>query len=224
MAITAEMVKNAEWVAGITLTDDQRKAVAARLTGTQSQVAAVRKLDVGYDVPPALHFTPTPGEPCVHGAARQGRAYRPREGLARPASDADLAFLTARRTGRTRPREEDLFHRTDEALSRAAQEVRPRAPLRRLPHRGPRPQAGRGGRPGDRRRASIAGRCTASRGSRRTSSPTPATRRPGARGTSRSRRSTRRPPSRRGSTTPARSSSPRPRSARWPGATSGSAA
>ena len=65
VAITAEMVANAEWVAGITLTDSQRKAVATRLTGTQNQINAVRKLDVGYDVPPALRFSASSPMACT---------------------------------------------------------------------------------------------------------------------------------------------------------------
>jgi Asp-tRNA(Asn)/Glu-tRNA(Gln) amidotransferase A subunit family amidase len=92
VAITAEMVANAEWVAGITLTDSQRKAVATRLTGTQNQINAVRKLDIGYSVPPALRFTPTPGEPPTKEP--RGAVTPSAKEVARPDSDADLAFLT----------------------------------------------------------------------------------------------------------------------------------
>ena len=42
-AVTAEMVKNAEWVAGVTLSDDERKAVASGLTNTRQRVAALHK-------------------------------------------------------------------------------------------------------------------------------------------------------------------------------------
>ena len=92
MAITPEMVANAEWVAGITLTDDQRKTVAARLTSTQNQIRAVRKLDIGYDIPPALRFSPTPGELPAHEP--RGTVTPSVKEIARPANDADLAFLT----------------------------------------------------------------------------------------------------------------------------------
>jgi len=91
-AITAEMVANAEWVAGVTLTDEQRKAVAESLTRTQNQIAAVRKLDVGYDVPPALRFSPTPGASPVKEP--RGTVTSTAKEVARPDSDADLAFLT----------------------------------------------------------------------------------------------------------------------------------
>jgi Asp-tRNA(Asn)/Glu-tRNA(Gln) amidotransferase A subunit family amidase len=92
LAITPEMVANAEWVAGITLTDEQRKAVAARLTGTQGQVNAVRKLPVNYPVPPALGFSPTPGE--LPPKEPRGSVTSSAKEVARPASDADVAFLT----------------------------------------------------------------------------------------------------------------------------------
>src|SRR5437763_1103419 len=61
--ITAEMVKNAEWVAGVTLTDEQRKSVAGALADVQRRLGLLRKMDMGYDIAPAVHFTPTPGEP-----------------------------------------------------------------------------------------------------------------------------------------------------------------
>ncbi|HEY1187530.1 MAG TPA: amidase [Gemmata sp.] len=60
--VTAEMVQAAEWVAGITLTDPERKAVATALTNTLRGVAALNKLELSNAVGPALHFNPAPGE------------------------------------------------------------------------------------------------------------------------------------------------------------------
>jgi Asp-tRNA(Asn)/Glu-tRNA(Gln) amidotransferase A subunit family amidase len=92
-AITGEMVKNAEWIAGITLTDEERKSLAARLTNTYQNIDALRKTPIGYDVPPALYFTPTPGE----AASKEGRGVvalsKFREPVVKPASATDLAFL-----------------------------------------------------------------------------------------------------------------------------------
>ncbi|WP_439629200.1 amidase [Gemmata sp.] len=89
--ITAEMVKNAAWVAGITLTDNECTAVAARLTIVHMQLAAVRKAPVGYDAAPPLHFNPTPDQP-VTKADRGTVAPTPLKGeVARPEPD-DLAF------------------------------------------------------------------------------------------------------------------------------------
>lgn len=60
--VTPEMVKNAEWVAGFTLTEEQRKTVAANMTNTLRNISAIHKVEVGNHVPPALHFIPNPGE------------------------------------------------------------------------------------------------------------------------------------------------------------------
>jgi len=93
MAVTPEMVKNAEWVAGITLTEDERTAVAAALSGTQNRLAALRRLDIGYDVPPALLFNPTPGEPpstAGRGKVEPSKLANP---VKKPQADTDLAFL-----------------------------------------------------------------------------------------------------------------------------------
>jgi Asp-tRNA(Asn)/Glu-tRNA(Gln) amidotransferase A subunit family amidase len=93
-AITPEMVKNAEWVAGITLTDDQRKVVAARMNFVQGQFAALRKIDIGYDVQPAMHFNPTPWQAQRTDPRGQVQAIKPKEEVKKPESDADLAFLS----------------------------------------------------------------------------------------------------------------------------------
>jgi len=88
--ITAEMVKNAAWVAGINLTDNECTAVAARLTLTHMQLAVLRKTDIGYDVSPAIHFTPTPGESNRHerGTVTPSKL----KGEVPKPDDGDLAF------------------------------------------------------------------------------------------------------------------------------------
>ena len=90
--VTAEMVKNAEWVAGCTLTDAERKTVADALTRTLRSVAALHKLDIGYAPAPALHFNATPGEAPSGGRGTVELNLKPAE-LKKPESDDDLAFL-----------------------------------------------------------------------------------------------------------------------------------
>jgi Asp-tRNA(Asn)/Glu-tRNA(Gln) amidotransferase A subunit family amidase len=92
--ITAEMVKNAEWVAGITLTDDQRKIVAARMNFVQGQFASLRKVEIGYDVAPATHFNPIPGELPSKEPRGKVEPIKPKEEVKKPDTDADLAFLS----------------------------------------------------------------------------------------------------------------------------------
>ena len=91
--ITPEMVEHAEWVAGITLTNDERKAVADRMTIVQMQLATLRKTAIGYDVGPAVHFIPNPGEAPHQGGRGTFALSNPKAEVKKPAADADLAFL-----------------------------------------------------------------------------------------------------------------------------------
>ncbi|MBX9622389.1 MAG: amidase [Gemmataceae bacterium] len=92
--VTPEMVKDAEWVAGVELTDDQRKQVAAEMTQTLRNRAALWKVDLPNSVPPAVHFrvdadpprTTRPGRRPPRGPVRRPVAVRPEK-------DEDLAFL-----------------------------------------------------------------------------------------------------------------------------------
>ncbi len=90
--VTPEMVKEAEWVAGITLTDDERKAVAAALSRGLADRAAARKAELPNHVPPAFQFNPTPGEPPAKGG--RGTVTAPAVELKKPNAEDDLAFST----------------------------------------------------------------------------------------------------------------------------------
>ena len=91
--VTVEMVKQAEWVAGITLSDEERKAVAQALTGTKRSIEAGRTISIPNAVPPAFQFNPTPHqkEPQNEGASVQA----PKTELKRPDQDEDIAFAPA---------------------------------------------------------------------------------------------------------------------------------
>src|SRR5262249_33551631 len=90
-AVTAEMVHNAEWVAGIKLSDDERKRVAASMTGALRDFAAMHKAPVGNDVPPALHFIPEAAPPAA--GRGKGEPTKPKADEKKPDKDEDLAFL-----------------------------------------------------------------------------------------------------------------------------------
>src|SRR5262249_52350158 len=92
--VTTEMVENAEWVAGIELTEAQRKQVAAGLTGHLQGVAGLHKIEVGNHLAPVIHFIPNPGEPPARtGRGTFGSGPRPALAGNRPEKDEDLAFL-----------------------------------------------------------------------------------------------------------------------------------
>lgn len=90
--VTPEMVKQAEWIAGITFSDDERKGIARSLDESLRDFEELRKVEIGYDVPPALTFFPTPPRPAAsirRNTATPIDSHTPD----RPGSDEDLAFL-----------------------------------------------------------------------------------------------------------------------------------
>ena len=92
-AVTAEMVKNAEWIAGITLTDDERRNVAGAMTRVLRSVATFNKLELGNAVPPAIGFNAAPWEaPAKEGRGKVELPANP-QAAKKPEKDDDLAFL-----------------------------------------------------------------------------------------------------------------------------------
>ncbi len=88
--VTAEMVKNAEWVAGIELTDAQRKQVAATLTRTLTGMKRAEAIPLGNDTLPAIQFNPAPG--LAPHAGSNGAVIVPEVEIKRPDAADDLAF------------------------------------------------------------------------------------------------------------------------------------
>jgi len=91
--ITPELIQQAEWIAGITLNDDDRKAVAGAVERDQRRYESLRKVELANSVPPALAFFAAPPQESA-GPARRGEV-RPTEWAAqeKPQADEDLAFL-----------------------------------------------------------------------------------------------------------------------------------
>lgn len=91
--VSPEMVKQAEWIAGLTLTDAERETTARALEQSLESFGELRKVEVGYDVPPALTFLPTPGHRSVDGVRRNRAVPTEPHAPRRPDSDEVLAFL-----------------------------------------------------------------------------------------------------------------------------------
>jgi Asp-tRNA(Asn)/Glu-tRNA(Gln) amidotransferase A subunit family amidase len=91
--ITAQMIEQAEWIAGIELSDDERRSVAEGVKHDQQKIATLRKTPVDYNVPPALTFYAAPPQlsqgDVPRGDVRMTEAVSPE----RPPNDDDLAFL-----------------------------------------------------------------------------------------------------------------------------------
>jgi Asp-tRNA(Asn)/Glu-tRNA(Gln) amidotransferase A subunit family amidase len=92
-AITAAMVKQAEWVAGVDLTDEEREKVANAIRSSLRDAEALRKVEIGYDVPPCLTFNPAPWLRPEAGVLRNQAVPRESHPPARPENEEALAFL-----------------------------------------------------------------------------------------------------------------------------------
>ncbi len=91
--VTPEMIHQAEWIAGLELTDAERKETADTLRQTLRSFDAIRKVEVGYEVPPALAFVPAPGLRPAEGVRRNAATPTESNAPRRPDSDETLAFL-----------------------------------------------------------------------------------------------------------------------------------
>ena len=166
--VTPEMIKQAEWIAGLELTEEERtstaRSVAAEPPVVRRAAQGRRRLRraAGLDV---LPDAAAPGR-RRSGATRRGRPRR--RTPERPDSDEELAFLPVTElSALIRSRQVssteltklylDRLKRFDPLLKCVVTLTEDLAL-----------EAGGAGRPGDRRRRAIAARCTASPGEPRT--------------------------------------------------------
>src|SRR5215831_17684113 len=63
--VTPEMIKQAEWIAGLDFNDEERADAARSVEQSLRSFAELRAVNVGYDVPPALTFFPSPPRPAA---------------------------------------------------------------------------------------------------------------------------------------------------------------
>jgi Asp-tRNA(Asn)/Glu-tRNA(Gln) amidotransferase A subunit family amidase len=90
--VTPDMIRQAEWISGLTLDDEKRQLMLERLQEMVDGFEALRGVTLDNSVPPALHFSVEPGQ----GPATGGHRASPAVGTAEPTgarpSDEDLAF------------------------------------------------------------------------------------------------------------------------------------
>ena len=169
-AVTAEMIQQAEWIAGIKLTDDERQAArrlastqpAASSTGSARSPLGQRRPAGASRSPPAPPRRPPRDRPPNVGPSSVGR---PEEARTRPTTSRSCRSPRSRRSSASDEVSSveltklylDRLKKYDPALKCVVTLTEDLA-LK---------QAAAGGQ-GDRGRASTAGRCTASRGGRRT--------------------------------------------------------
>jgi Asp-tRNA(Asn)/Glu-tRNA(Gln) amidotransferase A subunit family amidase len=91
--LTADAIRDAEWVAGLTLSEQERNTVAGILGRRRRGAARLREVELDNSVPLPLLFDPTPG------AAGEGKGgvvkFTEKEDPKKPESSDDLAFLSA---------------------------------------------------------------------------------------------------------------------------------
>lgn len=90
IGLTPEMVKNAEWVAGIELTDAQRARVTGALTRTLNGMRDAAKVTLGNETLPAIQFNPAPG--LAPHVGPPGTVTAPAGEAKKPEKADDLAF------------------------------------------------------------------------------------------------------------------------------------
>jgi Asp-tRNA(Asn)/Glu-tRNA(Gln) amidotransferase A subunit family amidase len=91
--VTAQMIEEAQWIAGLDLDEDQRASTAASLQRALQKFDAIRDVEVGYDVPPALYFYAAPHKRQVELTGRTVSAIKS-AAPALPEDDQQLAFLS----------------------------------------------------------------------------------------------------------------------------------
>lgn len=97
--VTAEMVKQAEWISGVAFSDEERALMLEDLNETAEGIATLREVVLDNAVPPAFTFAPNPGGPRPETGAPAPAPRRERP-AATPASEEELAFATVRDLGR----------------------------------------------------------------------------------------------------------------------------
>jgi Asp-tRNA(Asn)/Glu-tRNA(Gln) amidotransferase A subunit family amidase len=92
-AVTPEMVEQAMWIAGLKLSEADRKSLAGSLTQALREFEAMRAVKLPNHVPPALAFNPAPWLPPAAAGRRGTVEPTSRAAPKKPDADDELAFL-----------------------------------------------------------------------------------------------------------------------------------
>jgi Asp-tRNA(Asn)/Glu-tRNA(Gln) amidotransferase A subunit family amidase len=91
--ITPAMIANAEWIAGIELSDEERETITRSVQRVVNDIRDLRSVPLGYEVTPCLSFSAAPWLPVTQNVRRH--QARPVESRAsrKPDTERALAFL-----------------------------------------------------------------------------------------------------------------------------------
>lgn len=101
--VSSQMVADAEWVAGIKLTDPQREAVVKAFKWAQTDVEHVRAIALDNSLLPGLRFAPFASSAALPDPRSYEVVKSPEpadDRVSRPDSDEDLAFCSIRQLGK----------------------------------------------------------------------------------------------------------------------------
>jgi len=91
--VSAEMIRQAEWIAGLELADQERESAASAIERTLNKIRSLRRVPLDNAVGPALHFQVASTEPSVARLASHPAEPREWSAAPRPTSDEQLALL-----------------------------------------------------------------------------------------------------------------------------------
>jgi Asp-tRNA(Asn)/Glu-tRNA(Gln) amidotransferase A subunit family amidase len=91
--ISVEMIQQAEWVAGLELTDEERAETLREIERANRKLNELRNVQVDYDVAPALQFYAAPTSRTEIHTLRRAVDLTENAASKKPASDEDVAFL-----------------------------------------------------------------------------------------------------------------------------------
>jgi Asp-tRNA(Asn)/Glu-tRNA(Gln) amidotransferase A subunit family amidase len=91
--VSSEMIREAEWIAGVELTDEQRQQTAGTVDRALRDYEALRAVRLGNSVPPAVSFHPAPSLPRNADQRRGAAAISESAPPSRPDSPEALAYL-----------------------------------------------------------------------------------------------------------------------------------
>jgi Asp-tRNA(Asn)/Glu-tRNA(Gln) amidotransferase A subunit family amidase len=91
--VTTEMIQQAEWIAGLKLTDDERKQIQGGLNRLVRDLQAQRDVKITNAVSFALSFDPAPWLPPAQRTERDSISALPHDAVKKPDKTDDLAFL-----------------------------------------------------------------------------------------------------------------------------------
>ena len=124
VGITLEQISGAEWIAGISLTEEQRTSLQAALTKVQQDCAQIRSIPVTYDTLPAFRFDPEMADPAsrLKSAAPPDWLKTTDDSEHVEETSGSLSFLSIRELGqRLRAKEISSVELTRHCLDRLMQ-------------------------------------------------------------------------------------------------------